>query len=711
MKWKIKLLYFFTVFVSIVSFAQENATDSLQRVVATHNDDSLKVNALISLATAGAQSEPQKAIEYAIKAKELATKVGYKKGLGYAYKWMGIINNYKGKYFEALDYSNKSLNVFESIGDEVGISNLLNNLGYFYGDKGKDPKALEYYQKSLQLARKHGNKLRIATALQNIGVIYFKNPATNEKALEYYLEALPLALEVKDQESIGTINTNIGEVYLVKKDFDKALFYFQQAEKVYDGSPSVAYTYNDIGKLYRQKKDYTSALIYYNKAYEIANKISSTLDMCQSFIGIAQVYMEQNLVKDALAAYKKALTLAQELNAVPEMKEIYEGLSTAYAKTADYKSAYSSQTLLTALYNTENDQKLSFNTATFEYNIEIQKQLGQYNLLMKEKALQKLELEKEKFAKNASIAVLSTLMVIALILLINNMQRKKLNRLLYKQKGEIEVQKRSVEEALANLKITQSQLVQSEKMASLGELTAGIAHEIQNPLNFINNFSDLNTELIEEMLVEMNKGNTDEVKGIASNISNNEQKINHHGKRADSIVKGMLQHSRTSTGKKEPTDINALADECLRLSYHGLRSKDNSFNATLQTDFDASIGKANINPQDVGRVILNLVSNAFYSVSDKKKKLGDKYEPIVSVSTKKAKGKIEVHIKDNGNGIPQKVLDKIFQPFFTTKPTGHGTGLGLSLSYDIVKAHGGEINVETIEGEGVEFIIVLPVSA
>ena len=245
-------------------------------------------------------------------------------------------------------------------------------------------------------------------------------------------------------------------------------------------------------------------------------------------------------------------------------------------------------------------------------------------------------------------------------------------------------------------------------MASLGELTAGIAHEIQNPLNFVNNFSEVNTELIDELKSELATGNTQQAIELADNIKENEQKINHHGKRADAIVKGMLQHSRTSTGIKEPTDINALADEYLRLAYHGLRAKDKSFNATMKTDYDESIGNINVIPQDIGRVILNLITNAFYAVTEKKKQQPEGYEPTVTVSTKKAGGKIQVSVKDNGNGIPQKVLDKIFQPFFTTKPTGQGTGLGLSLSYDIVKAHGGELKVETKEGEFAEFIITLP---
>jgi len=277
---------------------------------------------------------------------------------------------------------------------------------------------------------------------------------------------------------------------------------------------------------------------------------------------------------------------------------------------------------------------------------------------------------------------------------------------------ELQEEKELVESTLSELKSTQAQLIQSEKMASLGELTAGIAHEIQNPLNFVNNFSEVNTELIEELKNEKSKDKNERDEQLENellnDIASNEQKINLHGKRADAIVKGMLQHSRSSSGIKEPTDINALTDEYFRLAYHGLRAKDKSFNATMKTDFDKSIGNVNIIPQDIGRVLLNLYNNAFYAVTEKKKQLGDAYEPTVSVSTKKTNNKIEIKVIDNGNGIPQKVLDKIFQPFFTTKPAGQGTGLGLSLSYDIIKAHGGEIKVESKEKDGTEFLIQLP---
>ena len=283
---------------------------------------------------------------------------------------------------------------------------------------------------------------------------------------------------------------------------------------------------------------------------------------------------------------------------------------------------------------------------------------------------------------------------------------------------------RELKHSLENLKATQTQLIQQEKMASLGELTAGIAHEIQNPLNFVNNFSDVNKELIEEMKQELSKGNIGEAQAIAEDIAGNEEKINHHGRRADSIVKGMLQHSRIGSGQKEPTDINALADEYMRLSYHGFRAKDNSFHARLVTDFDPALGKIDIIPQDIGRVLLNLCNNAFFAVGERKKREKLEFEPTISVATRLISSQphsrpgaageslismAQIRIKDNGGGIPQKTLPKIFQPFFTTKPTGQGTGLGLSLAYDIVtKMHAGELTVESKEGESAEFIILLP---
>ncbi|HEY3370436.1 MAG TPA: two-component regulator propeller domain-containing protein [Prolixibacteraceae bacterium] len=302
------------------------------------------------------------------------------------------------------------------------------------------------------------------------------------------------------------------------------------------------------------------------------------------------------------------------------------------------------------------------------------------------------------------------LLFIVVVLLIHRYQKEKLLKTERERTRAKELaQAKEIEKAYTELKATQAQLIQSEKMASLGELTAGIAHEIQNPLNFVNNFSEVSNELIDEMNVELDKGDILEAKVIASDIKQNLEKILHHGKRADQIVKGMLLHSRSSSGVKEPTDINQLADEYFRLAYHGLRARDKSFNAIMKSDFDQSIGNITIIPQDIGRVILNLITNAFYAVTEKKKQQSDAYEPTVWVSTKKVEDKVLISVKDNGMGIPSKIRDKIFQPFFTTKPTGEGTGLGLSMSFDIVKAHGGELKVDSQEGKGAEFTISLQV--
>jgi signal transduction histidine kinase len=264
------------------------------------------------------------------------------------------------------------------------------------------------------------------------------------------------------------------------------------------------------------------------------------------------------------------------------------------------------------------------------------------------------------------------------------------------------------------LKGTQAQLIHSEKMASLGERTAGIAHEIQNPLNFVNNFSEINAELSEEILDAAANGDLEEVKALATDIKSNQEKIREHGKRADSIVKGMLQHSRSSAGTREPTDLAGLADEYLRLAYHGMRAKDKSFNASLKTDFEDGIPLVAVVAQDIGRVLLNLFNNAFYAVNERKKTGGDGYEPQVNVRIRKDHTRpdpsIVITVSDNGSGIPESIKAKIFQPFFTTKPTGQGTGLGLSLSYDIVKAHDGELKVDTHEGSGTEFIINIPIA-
>jgi len=422
-----------------------------------------------------------------------------------------------------------------------------------------------------------------------------------------------------------------------------------------------------LGNIFKQKNNYNEALNYYMESLALRKKIGDKKGQAEVIVLLSELYTDEDkeLSDEAFDLLEDALKIGNDIKSNDLLAKIH----FAFYKVNKKKDLFDG-----ALFHLETYYKLEK---------EIHKSVLNQKILNLE-----ISHRVEKSKQEAEIFKLRNVELASLY-------------------EEIKIQKTGVESTLAELKSTQAQLIQSEKMASLGELTAGIAHEIQNPLNFVNNFSEINREMIDELQQELKSGNVEEAASISNDIKENEEKINHHGKRADAIVKGMLQHSRASTGKKEPTDINALADQYLRLSYHGFRAKDKNFNATMETNFDDTIGKINVIPQDIGRVLLNLFNNAFYAVNQQKSKNLISYEPTVFVTTKKTENGITITVRDNGNGIPQNILAKIFQPFFTTKPTGEGTGLGLSLSYDIVKAHGGEIKVESTEGKGSEFTILL----
>ena len=703
---RLKLL---VILISIVlcfqGIAQTKQTDSLIVALKTAVEDTSKVNTLITLSGKLLSSNNDTALSYANEAKTLAEKLGFKKGLAYSLKSIGMYYYIRGNYIETLFFWNQSLATFQSIDDKLGISNMLNNLGAVNFNQGDDEKAIEYYLESLKVSEEIGDKLRIATALVNIGAVYFNKQGTHDLALQYYLKALPLSEELGDQDAIGTSAVNMGEIYLTRKDDKAALIYFEKALEAYKKSENgnVPYALYNIGRVYTQRNDFNRAINYQQEAYNLSKTSNRKKEMSQALLGLADAYKKKGDNKAAISAFQKSQEIAQEIGGNYELKYAYEGLAEIYGESSDYKNAFKYQKLYTTLkdtlYNAEMDKRIQ----TMSLNFDLQKKQAEVDMLEKDK-LQKIQKSRNQQLWIFSITgALISAIILSFVLYRNNQNKQKSNAMLKIQKDEIQ-------HTLEKLKSTQSQLIQSEKMASLGALTAGIAHEIQNPLNFVNNFSEVSNELLEEMKEELAVGNIQLANEIAGDISQNLEKINHHGKRAADIVKGMLQHSRTSSGLKEPTDINALADEYLRLAYHGLLAKDKSFNATLKTDFDERIGKINVIPQDIGRVLLNLITNAFYVVDEKKKKQVVGYEPIVSVSTKIEGNRVLISVHDNGSGIPHKVLDKIFQPFFTTKPTGQGTGLGLSLSYDIVKAHDGELKVETKEGVGSEFIIKLPYS-
>ena len=519
--------------------------------------------------------------------------------------------------------------------------------------------------------------------------------ATNlEKGIDYYKKEIQVSTEIGAYENLVNSNMNIGNIFLNLNKLDSAKIYLfrglayahETGEKTYKG-----YILVKIGDIYLLRKQIDSAKYYYRYSIEVNTEQNILTSLSYANMAFARLYKSLQQPDSMLHYAKTAFNIAIGLKEPYSLSASTNLISDAYIMRGNTDSAYAYLSMSKKVGDSLNYANSKKITEFQNMNFEEQQKL--------EKEAQQSKDAKTKITTIALFAGIGLLTLLALVFYRNNHQKQKANEVL--------------ETTLTNLKSTQSQLIQSEKMASLGELTAGIAHEIQNPLNFVNNFSEVNKELLTEMNDEIEKGNYDEVKLIAKDITANEEKINHHGKRADAIVKGMLQHSRSSSGIKEPTNINALADEYLRLAYHGLRAKDKSFNANMKTEFDESIGNINIIPQDIGRVILNLITNAFYAVGEKKKSGIANYEPTVEVKTSKNPplgrrgAEVLISVKDNGNGIPKKVLDKIFQPFFTTKPTGQGTGLGLSLSYDIVKAHGGELKVETKEGEGTAFIIKL----
>ncbi|HMP30382.1 MAG TPA: ATP-binding protein [Saprospiraceae bacterium] len=486
------------------------------------------------------------------------------------------------------------------------------------------------------------------------------------------MKVLPLIEELDDKEAIGTVAVNIGEIYFDKSNDSLALVFFNKSLKAFDGP----YVYNAIGKLYLRQNKPIIANTFHQKALQLSEKLNSNQDIVLSLIGLGKssLQKDKNL---GLNYLKRAEILAKEFSLNKELKDVYSDLALTYSKIYDYKNAYIYQSkysnIKDTLYNIETDKKLL--SLQFEY--ELLKKEGEINLLTKDKEIQNAAIKRQRITILAILLGILLLIIIALHL--------------YK--------------TIKKLKSAQAKLIQSEKMASLGAFTAGIAHEIQNPLNFVNNFSELNNELNEEL----QKGDIEEAQSIAKDIRSNLEKINQHGTRASEIIKGMLQHSRVRTGVAEQIDINALCNEFLKLSYHGQRAKDKSFNALFETDFDDNLSKIEVVQQDIGRVILNIINNAFYAVNQKSKSQIKDYVPKVTVSTSKIGDKVVIRIADNGTGMQNHIKEKIFQPFFTTKPTGEGTGLGLSLSYDIIKAHGGTMYVDTVENEGTVFSISLPI--
>ena len=655
------LLFAFLCLLSIRGISQENqiieyipySENSWWSLL--HSDsDSTRLKTLNNLANYHKFSRPDSGIYYATKGLEFAREIGDKE------------QELKALSFLSLSYS--------SLGNTIS--------GYRISLEGLR-KAEEYDSDQKGLFLMHMGRVMLNIRNFDASIDYIKK--ANE---EFY--------RVDNEPFISVSFGNLARAFNTSGQRDSAFFYGYKAKGLAEALDMIwvkSFVYAQLGRIHSKYNNIDSALYYLNLSMNVRTYDKKSVDLLQA---VADLHLEKQQPDSALLYAKESLNIALT-------NKRYENVSKSAMFFSDF---YEKKDPAKALQY----QKMA---RSYKDSLDLIRQMTgfadliQYDDLLREADRERSELEfQAKLRTYVFVGSIFVLLLIASFLYRNN-------RIKHKARLQIE-------EAYHQLKSTQTQLIHAEKMASLGELTAGIAHEIQNPLNFVNNFSELSSELVDEMVEELDKGETEEAKAIGSDIKSNLEKINHHGKRADAIVKGMLAHSRTGKGEKELTDINQLADEYLRLSYHGLRAKDPSFNAEFKTDFDPDLPKVNVIPQDIGRVLLNLINNAFQACTshgDRSAPLSVRAEsegPLVSVSTKRihhggqAEGGIQISVSDNGPGIPDNIKDKIFQPFFTTKPTGQGTGLGLSLSYDIIKAHNGELTVSTIKNEKTVFSIQLP---
>jgi len=648
-----------------IAFAQKSKVDSFRKAYQKNKQDSTLALLLVERSSSDfLTTDVDSGMISARQALEISRRIGFKKGEVRAKSAMAVFLNISGDLPGSLKVT------FEALPEAIQIK-----------------------------------EMRVVASCYNTRGLTYSTLKDHKKSLDNYYSFL----HITEQNHYGDLYTvalnNIARQYLDMNRLDSAAWFNQKA---YDVSikknlvKNIGYPIRNFGIIQFKKGDMVGAIAWYKKSLADSSARRNHYLKSEDYRRIAEAYQKLNKSDSVIYYAQKGFDEASLDRNPDQVQRATTLLTDQYKLKGDFKNAFYYQQVTQAAKDSLFSQQKTLQVQNLAYNEEQRKQEEHATEIAYQNRVRSYVL----------LGVIGVFVLIAAILLFANNQRKKANGILKQQNDKIESQRKDLEKIITDLKNTQRQLIQSEKMASLGELTAGIAHEIQNPLNFVNNFSEVNTELIEEMELELDKGGISEARSLTSDIKANQLKISQHGKRADFIVKGMLQHSRASTGEKQLTNINVLADEFFKLSFHGLRAKDKSFNAEMVTNFDPDLPKVNVVQQDIGRVLLNLINNAFYAVNQKSKKGGPDYKPTVELITTHDKNQIEITVKDNGNGIPDNIKDKIMQPFFTTKPTGEGTGLGLSLSYDIVvKSHGGNILINSTEGNGSEFIINLPLNS
>lgn len=685
-----------------------------------------------------AESNPDSAFIFLEKHLKFFRDARYKRGEADALKIYGNALQNKGDFKGSIGYYNDALSIAEELSDQKLIPGILNNIGLVYYNLGDYTEALNNFFEAIKGAEKVNNADVKAAALNNIALIYFEQEKLEDAKVKYK-EMLAIYSELGNQGRMILAYNNIGDVELKQNKPLEALETLKkghQSALTLQSPEFVEMTSRTLADIYSELDSLDKAESLYRQSIAMAKENGYGVPYSHSLIGLAKLFYKKGDRAEALTYAKEGLKQAELMEQTRQMRDANELLAKIYEEEGNYMEALSSFKLFKQYNDSINDSESQRIAATLESEYEFSKKTLEY-----EKATLR-----QRWLIISAFAALITFLIILFIVSRNRNKLNKAYHTLQEKTIEIENKNEKLEKALDQLKATQLQLIQAEKMASLGQLTAGIAHEIQNPLNFVTNFSEVSSELIDEIQAERIKEkdqrafDQEEIENeILADIKQNLSKITFHGKRADSIVKGMLEHSKRGSGQKELTDINSIADEFLRLTYQSFLAKSKDTHPDLlpikiETNLDPDLPKVSVIPKDFSKVLLNLYNNAFYActersrskVDEKGKKedgrgIGDEsnyphsqmpYSPTVTVTTTTLPGGsgVKISIKDNGPGIPDAQKDKIFQPFFTTKPTGEGTGLGLSLSYDIIRAHGGELKVESKLDEGAEFIITLSLS-
>ncbi len=682
-------------------------------------NDSVKVNMLNDFARRILFNNIDKAINAIEEALTLARQINYPSGEAYALRNKAIVQqNYRNP--EALESMGQAAEIFERINDKKGLIAVLSSMGWAYQNQGDYPKAIDFHYKALLIAENENIEKEKIKIMSTIGYVFVQLGDYN-KANKYLSPLYQKALLLKNDDLTSNVCRTLGEYYTKTKQYSLAISNFEKAkiiEKRLENQTGMATLELNIANVMARIDRCQEASVMANRAIAQLTKLDQIGEAIWGYAVLGRAAICANMPDSALIYGRLAHNKAQEIASKEFLREATEILFIANTLKKNTAAAnLNQQELMTYDDSLSGQQTMQLVEAT-NTNYELENQKIQIELLKKESELSVIEAKNQKILFFVMLAGLLAMLSFAFVLIRNNKTQKQNNQQLQLQKEEIENQKQQIEQTLNTLQSTQEQLIQSEKLASLGELTAGIAHEIQNPLNFVTNFSELSVELANELQVILNNKDINaqsEESELVNDLIQNQEKINYHGKRASNIVRAMLEHSRTSSGTKELTDIGQLADEYLRLSYHGLRAKNSDFNADFELIAAPNLPKINVVSQDIGRVLLNLINNAFQSqvppplgkTAPKQHKVVVEIKPIL-VSGSKAS--LVISVSDNGSGITEATKAKMFQPFFTTKSAGEGTGLGLSLVYDIItKGHGGSIEVETKENLGTTFIVKLPI--